>query len=119
MDGTLFSPWARNDNPKKLAKKLAGLVNCPTEPTSDLVECLRQLPATDLAETVYELCVSTILSVFYSMKQIYSLFSLPISSVFSPSPFNLYQIFVLGILYVLFSMHALATFLHNIEPFPL
>jgi hypothetical protein len=59
MDGTILSPWARNNNPKKLAKKLATLVNCPTEPTSDLVNCLRQLPARVLEETIHKLFVST------------------------------------------------------------
>jgi hypothetical protein len=81
MDGTIFEPWAREDNPKKIAKKVAGLLNCPTESTSDLVECLRQVPATQIVETTYKLCVSAILWVFYSMEQIYRLFWLPISSL--------------------------------------
>ncbi|XP_021915695.1 venom carboxylesterase-6-like isoform X2 [Zootermopsis nevadensis] len=61
MDGTLISPWARSDNPEKIAKKLARLVNCPTEPSADLVECLRQRPATDLTDTIYKLCLFFIL----------------------------------------------------------
>jgi len=53
QSGTALCTWALAANGSSVhqAKKLANLLDCPTKPTADLVQCLRTKDATDIIAT--------------------------------------------------------------------
>ncbi|PSN31150.1 hypothetical protein C0J52_24236 [Blattella germanica] len=55
MEGTAINPWARSPNPLRQAQKQGDVFNCPTEPSSSLVACLREVNAVDLVKSIYHL----------------------------------------------------------------
>lgn len=57
ISGTALNTWARTKNPQQKAKKLAGLFDCPTNTTIELVNCLKAQPARDIANAMEEMRV--------------------------------------------------------------
>lgn len=57
MSGSAADSWAINKDPLKLAKKQAALLNCPTETSEDLVNCIKEKPAQDTARIYSRLWV--------------------------------------------------------------
>lgn len=51
--GGAFNSWAIDKYPAEKAKKTAEFLNCPTNSSQDLIDCLRELPASNLM-TVYD-----------------------------------------------------------------
>jgi carboxylesterase type B len=53
QSGTALCTWAlaANGSSEQQAKKLATLLDCPTKPNTDLVECLRTKDAADIIAT--------------------------------------------------------------------
>ena len=58
MEGTAVHPWARSPDPLGQAQKQALAVECPTQPSSSLVACLRETDAVKLTKSIYDLFVS-------------------------------------------------------------
>lgn len=57
MSGTALSPWAFTRSPKRMAKKLGTLLNCPTSDMNELFTCLQGHEARVIAEKTKELYV--------------------------------------------------------------
>ena len=57
FSGTALSPWGYSSEPVKAARRLAGVVGCPTEEPREMVECLRKKKAEELTEATRELLV--------------------------------------------------------------
>ncbi|XP_069678078.1 carboxylic ester hydrolase-like [Periplaneta americana] len=55
MEGTIFMPWARNDNPLQTAQKQAHILGCSTESTASLVTCMRMLPADVIVKSMIKM----------------------------------------------------------------
>lgn len=49
MSGTSISPWAFIEEPEVQAKEYAADLNCPTENTTIMVQCLKSLDAQAIA----------------------------------------------------------------------
>ncbi|XP_069678469.1 carboxylic ester hydrolase-like isoform X2 [Periplaneta americana] len=54
MDGVAINPWA-SGNSIKHTKKLAKFLGCPTEPTAELMRCLRTKPADEIVGVMHNL----------------------------------------------------------------
>ncbi|KAJ4448842.1 hypothetical protein ANN_00233 [Periplaneta americana] len=52
LEGTAINPWARSHNPLKQAQKQARVLGCPTDNTTCLVQCLKEVDAVELAEAI-------------------------------------------------------------------
>lgn len=46
--GTAMCPWAKIEDPLNYAQQLANLLSCPTNDTTELVDCLRQIDGEEL-----------------------------------------------------------------------
>ncbi|ODN01905.1 Venom carboxylesterase-6 [Orchesella cincta] len=57
MSGTALSPWAFTRSPRKMAKKLAAYLNCPTMDMNELFSCLQGHDARVIAEKTKDLYV--------------------------------------------------------------
>ncbi|XP_069672256.1 juvenile hormone esterase-like [Periplaneta americana] len=57
FEGTAVNPWARSFDPLRLAQKQAKVMECPTEPTSSLVQCLRTIDAKKLMGSLTKLFI--------------------------------------------------------------
>jgi len=51
MSGSALCPWAFTREPRKHAKKLGALLNCPNSDMSELVDCLQSMNASKIAFT--------------------------------------------------------------------
>lgn len=58
MSASALNNWVITENPLLLAQKQADILNCPTENSQVMVDCLRELPAKDIAKIIYSLKVS-------------------------------------------------------------
>ncbi|KAJ4435470.1 hypothetical protein ANN_18086 [Periplaneta americana] len=54
MDGVAINPWA-SGNSIKHTKKLAKILGCPTEPTAELMRCLRTKTANEIVGVMHNL----------------------------------------------------------------
>lgn len=50
QSGVAISPWSLIENPLQKAKKVASELNCTTDSTKQMVDCLREMKAEDLKE---------------------------------------------------------------------
>lgn len=57
--GSALCPWAIVDTPLKYAQDLAALFQCPTENTTELVNCLRQQDAGQIQMETAQVMVRT------------------------------------------------------------
>lgn len=57
FSGTALSPWAYDPKPMENTKRLAAVVNCTTDSSDAMVECLKKIPANGLAEGTKEILV--------------------------------------------------------------
>lgn len=51
ISGSPISSWATNKEPLQLAKKQASLLNCSTETTEILVDCIKKVSPKDIIST--------------------------------------------------------------------
>lgn len=58
QSGSAVCPWAVKPNPLAIAQKIGASLNCPIETTSELIECLRNADADDLARQAVAVSVS-------------------------------------------------------------
>lgn len=66
--GTAIKPLSLVNDPKAQAKNLARQLNCPTEKSSDLVECLRNIePNTIINAQLHALSVCKLAMFFHSI----------------------------------------------------
>lgn len=57
MSGTTLLPWALTENPLNKARKIANKLECPTEPSQLMVDCLRKADISELKESIKVLTV--------------------------------------------------------------
>ena len=50
--------WSINRDPLESAKKVADVLDCPTDTSENLIDCLRQRPAEQVAHVYTEFAVS-------------------------------------------------------------
>ncbi|XP_014204328.1 venom carboxylesterase-6-like [Copidosoma floridanum] len=55
FSGTALGRWAYNHDTSETARILARALNCPTNDSRDMVQCLKTISATDMAKTVQRL----------------------------------------------------------------
>lgn len=60
ISGSAISPWVLNKNPVELARKQATLLNCSTESSKSMVDCMSNVLAKDLISMHKNLTVSSI-----------------------------------------------------------
>uniref|UniRef100_A0A6P7G1D3 Carboxylic ester hydrolase n=1 Tax=Diabrotica virgifera virgifera TaxID=50390 RepID=A0A6P7G1D3_DIAVI len=55
QSGTAFSPWSIVEYPLKKANEVAGYLNCTSDSTKDMVDCLRKVSSVDLLNAMTKL----------------------------------------------------------------
>lgn len=61
MSGSAADAWAINKDPLKLAKKQAALLDCPTDTSENIVNCIKEVPAQQTARIYSKLWVKNLL----------------------------------------------------------
>jgi hypothetical protein len=68
MSGSSFPVESLAKNPLALAKKQAALLNCPTDTSQHIKDCLMKKDAQEIASSLGGLAVSTIRNLFFIPK---------------------------------------------------
>lgn len=54
MSGCSSAPWAIQERPRQQAEDLAAKLGCPTDPTPDIVDCIRSFTTDSIIKvTIY------------------------------------------------------------------
>lgn len=57
QSGTVLLPWALVEKPLEKAKKVANRLECPTDSTKSMIDCLKKIDANDIREAAKVLYV--------------------------------------------------------------